>query len=82
MAGKCLGIVGQDRGDSTSNQLHVDIFRFCIHSFEVHFMLTLFKFVTMFNEIDNVLWSISHIQFECEEYYAQYYQSHMALLWI
>ena len=36
MPGKFLGTVGQDRSDSTSNQLHVDIFRFCFHSVEVH----------------------------------------------
>ena len=35
--GKFLGIVGQDPSeDSSSNQLHVDIFRFCFHSFEVY----------------------------------------------
>ena len=28
--------VGQDPGDSKSNRLHVDIFRFCFHSFEVY----------------------------------------------
>ena len=30
-----MGIVGQDPSDSKSNQLHVDIFRACFHSFEV-----------------------------------------------
>ena len=34
--GKSLGIVGQDPSDSTSNRLHVDIFRFCFHSVEGH----------------------------------------------
>ena len=34
--GKFLGIVGQDPSDSKSNRLHVDIFRFCFHSFEVY----------------------------------------------
>ena len=29
MPGKLLGIVGQDPSDSKSNQLHVDILRFC-----------------------------------------------------
>ena len=33
--GKFLGIVGQHPSDSKSNQLHVDIFRFCFHLFEV-----------------------------------------------
>ena len=33
--GKFLGIiVSQDPSDSKSNLLHVDIFRFCFHSFE------------------------------------------------
>ena len=36
MPGKFLGIVGQDPSDSKSNRLHVDIFRFCFHSFEVY----------------------------------------------
>ena len=34
--GKFLSIVGQDLSDSKSNRLHVDIFRFCFHSFEVY----------------------------------------------
>ena len=29
-------IVGQDNSDSKSNRLHVDILRFCSHSFEVY----------------------------------------------
>ena len=33
--GKFFGIVGEDPSDSKSNPLHVDIFRFCFHSFEV-----------------------------------------------
>ncbi len=36
--GKFLGIDGQDPSDSKSNRLHVHIFRFCIHSFEVYFI--------------------------------------------
>ena len=36
--GKFLGIVGQGPSDSRSNRLHVDIFRFCFHSFEVYFI--------------------------------------------
>jgi hypothetical protein len=35
-AGKFLGIVDQDPSDSKSNRLHVDIFRFCFHSFEIY----------------------------------------------
>ena len=35
---KVLGIVGQDSSYSKSNRLHVDIFRFCFHSFEVYFI--------------------------------------------
>ena len=31
-----LGIVDKDPSDSKSNRLHVDIFRFCFHSFEVY----------------------------------------------
>ena len=34
--GKFLGIVGQDPCDSKPIRLHVDIFRFCFHSFEGH----------------------------------------------
>ena len=34
--GKFLSIVGQDPSDSKSNRLHVDIFRFCVHSLEVY----------------------------------------------
>ena len=34
--GKFLGIVGKDPSDSKCNQLHVDIFRVCFHSFEVY----------------------------------------------
>ena len=34
--GKVLGIVGQDPCDSKPNRLHVDIFRCCLHSFEVY----------------------------------------------
>ena len=33
---KFLGIVGQDPSDSKPNRLHVDIFRFCFHSYEVY----------------------------------------------
>ena len=33
--GKFLSIVSQDPSDSKPNRLHVDIFRFCFHSFEV-----------------------------------------------
>ena len=35
---KFLGIVGQDPSDSKSNWIHVDIFRFFFHSFEVCFI--------------------------------------------
>ena len=31
-----LGIGSQDPSDSRSNRQHVDIFRFCFHSFEVY----------------------------------------------
>ena len=31
-----MGIVGQDPNDSRSNQLHVDIFHLCFHSFKVY----------------------------------------------
>ena len=34
--GHFLGIVRQDPNDSTSDRSHVDIFRFCFHSFEVY----------------------------------------------
>jgi hypothetical protein len=36
--GKFLGIVGQDPSDSKSNQLHVETFQFCFHSFETYFV--------------------------------------------
>ena len=36
MPKKFLGIVGQDHSVSKSGRLYVHIFRFCIHSFEVH----------------------------------------------
>ena len=34
--GKYLGKVGQNPSDSKSNRLHVDVFWFCFHSFEVY----------------------------------------------
>ena len=36
MPGKFLSIVGQDPSDSKSNRLHVGIFQFGFHSFEVY----------------------------------------------
>ena len=36
VAGKFLGIVGQDPSDSKSSRLHVDIFRVFFHSFGVY----------------------------------------------
>ena len=62
--GKFLGIVGQDPSDSNSNQLHVDIFRFCFHSFEVHFIDSskmigkfpeVFNFNRLFLELNRVI---------------------------
>ena len=34
--GKFLSIVGQDPSDSKSNRLHVGIYQFCFHSFEIY----------------------------------------------
>ena len=36
LPGKFLGIVGEDLSDPKSNRLHVHIFRFCFHSYEVY----------------------------------------------
>ena len=43
MPGEFLGIVGQDPSDSKSNRLHVDIFGFCLYSFEVYSSINSFK---------------------------------------
>ena len=36
----------------------------------------------MLRGTDSILWNILHIKTECGEYYAEYYQSHITLLWI
>jgi hypothetical protein len=41
-----------------------------------------FKAMTIFCGIDNIMRSILHIQFECEEYSAKYCQSRKTLLWL
>ena len=43
--GNFLGIVGQDPSDSKSNRLHVDIFQFFFHSFEVYSSIDYFKMI-------------------------------------
>ena len=50
--GKFLGIVGQGPSDSKSNWLHVDIFQFCFHSFEVY-SIDSFKKIGKFPEVLN-----------------------------
>ena len=54
---KCPGsfwayIVGQDRSDSKSNRLHVDIFQFYFHSFEVY-SIDSSKMISNFSEVSN-----------------------------
>ena len=44
--------VGQDPSDSESNRLHVDIFRFCFHSFEVY-SIDSSKMIGNFPEVSN-----------------------------
>ena len=51
--GKFLGIVGQEPSDSKSSWLHVDIFRFCFHSFEVYFFIDSSKMIGNFPEVSN-----------------------------
>ena len=51
--GKFLGIVCQDPSDSKSNQLHVDIFRFCLYSFEVLYSIDSSKMISKFPEVSN-----------------------------
>ena len=46
-------IVGQDASDSKSNRLHVDIFRFCFHSFEVYSCIDSCKMIGKFPEVSN-----------------------------
>ena len=55
MPGKFLGIVGQDPGGSKSNRLHVDIFRFCFHSFEVYSSVDSSDMISRFHEVFNRL---------------------------
>ena len=50
--GKFLGIVAQNPSDSKSNQLHVGIFRFCFHSFEVYSKYSS-KMIDKFPEVSN-----------------------------
>ena len=51
--GKFLGIVGQDRSDSESSRLHVDIFRFCFHSFEVYSSIDSSKMISNSPKVSN-----------------------------
>ena len=50
---KFLGIVGQDPSDSKSSQLHVDIFWFCFHSFEVYSSINSSKMIGNSREVSN-----------------------------
>ena len=47
------GIVGQDPSDSKSNWLHVDIFQFCFHSFEVYSSIDSSKVIGNSAEVSN-----------------------------
>jgi hypothetical protein len=55
--GKFLGIVGQDPSDSKSIRLHVDIFRFCFHSFEAYSSIDSSKMIGESPEVSNFNWS-------------------------
>ena len=44
--------------------------------------ITLFRFITMFCGTDNISRNILHIQSESAEYFVEYCQSHVTLLWI
>ena len=44
--------------------------------------VTLFKSIRVLCGTDNIIWNIPHIQFECGEYYVEYCQPHITLLWI
>ena len=46
------------------------------------FLITLFRSIMILCGIDNILKNIPHIQFECEKYFAKYFQFHRTLLWI
>ena len=50
--GKFLGIVSQDPSDSKCNRLHVDIFRFSFHSFELY-SIGSSKTIGKFPEVSN-----------------------------
>ena len=57
---QCLGSfwaykVGQDPSDSKSSQLHVDIFRFCFHSFEIN-SIDSSKIICKFPKDSNFNW--------------------------
>ena len=52
-AREVFGIVGQDPSDSKSNRLHVDIFRFCFHSFEVYSSIDSSKTIGNSPEVSN-----------------------------
>jgi hypothetical protein len=43
--------------------------------------ITLFRATTLFCRIDNIMWNILHIQTEYGEYYVEYCQSRITLLW-
>ena len=51
--GKFLGIVSQDPSDSKSNRLHVDIFRFCFHSFDIVYSIDSFKMISNLSKVSN-----------------------------
>ena len=56
-----MGRVGHDASDSKSNRLHVDIFRFCFHSFEVY-SIDSSKMINKFSEVLNFNWVCLELQ--------------------
>ena len=52
MLEKFLGKVNQDPSDSKSNRLHVNIFWFCFHSFEIY-SIDSSKMINNFPEVSN-----------------------------
>jgi hypothetical protein len=31
-------------------------------------IITFFRSITMFHKTDNIMWNVSHVKYECEEY--------------
>ena len=58
MPGKFLGIAGQDHSDFKTTRLHVDIFWFCFHSFEIYFSIDSSKMIRNSHEVSNFNWLV------------------------